>query len=715
MSERKDAQHGGTLSTEQANLKGYAMGILLGGIFGDLKSLPEQARVPGKHTGDAAMVFCLVDALADTEHGAQLDPIKLRQNFDRWYLKGAHRSMDKNHELTLLGKTLKNTFESFTPTESSPLVPLQIDGINPGSAAVLRTAPVAIKYHDDAKSCLLAAYVQSKTTHGHPETAHCAMLFAFLLYRALGLVKEGIKPELGLVLGGRSPVVDEINQHLRTMCANDRAWLKKHYIQNGQRQLLQEFPSDMLKTVSCLASSDSRSSWNWKSNNFLQARDMSSAGPLKTVNCLDALAVSLHVLHTQGSLLEQAPEKFEQAVLLCSQLPLGSNSLAILVCQLVGALYGTVSQGPPNPPAWFAAVQQLLARPSPREFQDGGWFELLFGFKERVSGDGLAFAFNQQQYASSEAKIGSESAYIIRQRTKDSRREFIAGNFEVPTLRDLRQEVLALAAQRRKAVNSKDALARVSDVFGEYEYLVTEVEKDKIRERQQVGLVTNAEVPFAKREDNRFVLREAQESQLVHQKVQIPAEPGGEPALRICITESSTHIMYSKYSPHADPPPHTFHRRQPWLVTKACGEPGQAAPHFEYTRELSAMRVGRAAAPWLQRPQLAICRTRAYYTWWVLELLYKEATDKESQELAGAVQAVLTRAEEQKFDWISIPAISTGISGFPRKKGTKIILEACAKFCLDFKPRHLKEIRLVNIDAETTQDLVSALESLNFY
>eukprot|EP00808_Paulinella_micropora_P026342 g36261.t1 len=480
MSERKDAQHGGTLSTEQADLKGYAMGILLGGIFGDLKSLPEQARVPGKHTGDAAMVFCLVDALADTKHGAQLDPIKLRQNFDGWYIKGTHRSMDKNHELTLLGKTLKNTFESFTPTESSPLVPLQNDGINPGSAAVLRTAPVAIKYHDDAKSCLLAAYVQSRTTHGHPETAHCAMLFAFLLYRALGLVKKGIKPELGLVLGGRFPVVDEINQHLRTMCANDGGWLKKHYIQNDQRQLLQEFPSDLLKTVSCLASSDSRSSWNWKSNNFLQARDMSSAGPLKTVNCLDALAVSLHVLHTQGGLLEQAPKKFEQAVLLCSQLSLGRNSLAVLVYQLVGALYGTVSQGPLNPPAWFKAVyqsnpksvkelctqvQQLLARPSPREAQDGGWFELLFGFKERVSGDGTAFTFNQQHYASNKEKIGSESVYIIRQRTQGSPRQFIAGNFEVPTLRDLRQEVLALVAQRHKAVNSTDALVRVSPLL----------------------------------------------------------------------------------------------------------------------------------------------------------------------------------------------------------------------------------------------------------
>ncbi len=53
---------------------------------------------------------------------------------------------------------------------------------------------------------------------------------------------------------------------------------------------------------------------------------------------------------------------------------------------------------------------------------------------------------------------------------------------------------------------------------------------------------------------------------------------------------------------------------------------------------------------------------------------------KENEKLKSAINKVLNIAQQNDFKSISIPAISTGIFGFPKDKCTKILIEESLKF-----------------------------------
>uniref|UniRef100_A0A7V3ZZT4 Macro domain-containing protein n=1 Tax=candidate division WOR-3 bacterium TaxID=2052148 RepID=A0A7V3ZZT4_UNCW3 len=84
----------------------------------------------------------------------------------------------------------------------------------------------------------------------------------------------------------------------------------------------------------------------------------------------------------------------------------------------------------------------------------------------------------------------------------------------------------------------------------------------------------------------------------------------------------------------------------------------------------------------------------------------------EDEKLKNAVLSALKIAEELKCERISLPAISTGIFGFPKDRGTKIILNTCIDF-LKNQANNLKEIRLCNIDRETCDYFLKHLEELS--
>lgn len=71
--------------------------------------------------------------------------------------------------------------------------------------------------------------------------------------------------------------------------------------------------------------------------------------------------------------------------------------------------------------------------------------------------------------------------------------------------------------------------------------------------------------------------------------------------------------------------------------------------------------------------------------------------------LRQAVQSALRIAHEKGLRSVSLPAISTGIFGFPKPLGVKVILDAVVEF-LDQQPdTSLQEVRLCNIDRYTTE------------
>lgn len=84
----------------------------------------------------------------------------------------------------------------------------------------------------------------------------------------------------------------------------------------------------------------------------------------------------------------------------------------------------------------------------------------------------------------------------------------------------------------------------------------------------------------------------------------------------------------------------------------------------------------------------------------------------EPELLHRAVQSALKRAHELGLARVSLPAISTGIFGFPKDLGVRVILQAVQDF-LDVHPEtSLREVRFCDFDPETAEGFASALTAL---
>ena len=74
----------------------------------------------------------------------------------------------------------------------------------------------------------------------------------------------------------------------------------------------------------------------------------------------------------------------------------------------------------------------------------------------------------------------------------------------------------------------------------------------------------------------------------------------------------------------------------------------------------------------------------------------------EDEKLKDAVMNSLKKADELGARSISIPAISSGIFGFPKERCAEVFFETIKNFVAS-KPKNLKLIRLCNIDSETSE------------
>jgi O-acetyl-ADP-ribose deacetylase (regulator of RNase III) len=70
----------------------------------------------------------------------------------------------------------------------------------------------------------------------------------------------------------------------------------------------------------------------------------------------------------------------------------------------------------------------------------------------------------------------------------------------------------------------------------------------------------------------------------------------------------------------------------------------------------------------------------------------------EEQKLHAAVYHALSLADSRHFRSLALPAISTGIFGFPKELGAKTILDAIFDFLRDHPETSLSDIQIVLID-----------------
>ncbi len=82
----------------------------------------------------------------------------------------------------------------------------------------------------------------------------------------------------------------------------------------------------------------------------------------------------------------------------------------------------------------------------------------------------------------------------------------------------------------------------------------------------------------------------------------------------------------------------------------------------------------------------------------------------EDAKLRKAVLSVLKLATGKNLHSISIPAISCGIYGFPKKRGTKIIYETVKEFLLGGRTS-LKEVHLIGIGREIPNLFKEAMQN----
>lgn len=83
----------------------------------------------------------------------------------------------------------------------------------------------------------------------------------------------------------------------------------------------------------------------------------------------------------------------------------------------------------------------------------------------------------------------------------------------------------------------------------------------------------------------------------------------------------------------------------------------------------------------------------------------------EDAKLHAAVTSALSLADQYKFKTIALPAISTGIFGFPKDRGAVVILDAISDFCSQHPTASLGEIRITLIDEPSVRVFAAAFAS----
>jgi O-acetyl-ADP-ribose deacetylase (regulator of RNase III) len=84
----------------------------------------------------------------------------------------------------------------------------------------------------------------------------------------------------------------------------------------------------------------------------------------------------------------------------------------------------------------------------------------------------------------------------------------------------------------------------------------------------------------------------------------------------------------------------------------------------------------------------------------------------EDAKLAAAVHGSLQRAEELKLQSLALPAISTGIYGFPKQRAATVILGAIQEYFAGRQRGSLETVRLTLIDQPTLAACRSAWEGM---
>lgn len=183
-------------ATTPAAIRDRALGTLLGLAVGDALGTTLEFRSrdtytpltdiigggpfclkPGEWTDDTAMTLALADSLLANPN---LDPADLMGRFWSWRQEGAYSCTGKCFDI---GATVSGALNRWQ--RSGNPVAGSTDPNSAGNGALMRLAPVALRWWDDPKMLSLIAVNQSAVTHSAPEALSASSAFAELLADAI--------------------------------------------------------------------------------------------------------------------------------------------------------------------------------------------------------------------------------------------------------------------------------------------------------------------------------------------------------------------------------------------------------------------------------------------------------------------------------------------------------------------------------------------------
>lgn len=159
---------GTTLEFSARDSKPQLTDMIGGGPFG---------LAPGQWTDDMSMALCLADGLIATAGAdGSFDPADLMRRFARWWQHGENSVTGRCFDI---GITTRSAIDRFL-ADGEPLAGSSAPD-SAGNGAIMRLAPVAIRWHNNPALACHAAEVQSRTTHAAAECLDAAHLMAHVL------------------------------------------------------------------------------------------------------------------------------------------------------------------------------------------------------------------------------------------------------------------------------------------------------------------------------------------------------------------------------------------------------------------------------------------------------------------------------------------------------------------------------------------------------
>lgn len=103
---------------------------------------------------------------------------------------------------------------------------------------------------------------------------------------------------------------------------------------------------------------------------------------------------------------------------------------------------------------------------------------------------------------------------------------------------------------------------------------------------------------------------------------------------------------------------------------------------------------------------------RARYVIHAVGPVWRGGGQNEEALLRSAVWNSLVKAHEMDLRSIALPAISSGIFGFPKERCVQILVGAALDFCEAYPDSSLREMRFTNIDRPTADLFEKVLQEL---